>query len=178
MSHFDKVHANLHLTSTELHTDPVSSRLTSCCVLALLVLSVALLLESGVDFQSSNEDVLVSASVGRSGGVANVKGNVEISHARNIKLVLCVAASPQWVLWCTGDGIDENLLLVEIDQGIRQMLRRVSTVDSGCCVDATSSRLWAALTRVRASNGVPRRPRSHGSRYGEATASRKRTLVM
>jgi hypothetical protein len=173
LSHFNKVYADLHLTSAKLNIDPVSTSLTSCCVLPLLILAVPLLLKARVDSQSSNEDILVSASVRRSGRVANVEGNIEISHSGNIELVLCVAASPQWVLWCTGNGIDEDLLLVEIDQGIWQMFRGVSTVDSGCCVDAASSGLWAPLTSVRANNGVPRRSRSHRSRYGEATASRK-----
>lgn len=50
-------------------------------------------------------------------------------------------------------------------------------MDGGCCVDATSCRLRAALASVRANRGVPR-PRAHGARHGEATALRQRALVV
>jgi hypothetical protein len=177
LSVLDKVDSNLHLTAAKLDIDPVSASLAGCCGLSLLVLAIALLLETRVDLQSSNKNVLVSAGVGRCGRVANVKRDGQISHARHIEFVLCVAASPQGVFWCTGHGVDENLLLVEIAQGVGQVFRRVSAVDSGCCVDATSCRLWAALARVRANWRVPR-PRAHGSRHGEAAALRERALVV
>jgi hypothetical protein len=145
LSVLDKVDANLHGTAAKLDIDPVGTGLACSGGLALAGLVIlSLFLESWVDSQCSDEDVFVAASVRGCRGVANVQGYGEIGHSRNIELVLCVAASPKRVLWRTRDGVDENLLLVEINQGVREVLRRVAAVDGGRSVDAASSRLGTA----------------------------------
>lgn len=121
LSVLDKVDADLHGTTTELDADPVGASLASRYALPLLVLAISLLLESRVDLQCTDKDVLVPASVGRCSRVANVERDGKIGYSGNIELVLCVTTSPQGIFWCARNSIDENLLLVEIDQGIGQV---------------------------------------------------------
>ena len=117
----DKVDADLHLAATELHWYPVGAGLASSTVPISGLAVLPRLLESGVDLECSNEDVFVAASVGRGGGVSDVKRYGEVGDTGHIELVLGVAARPQWVLGGTGNCVDEDLLLVEIDEGIGQV---------------------------------------------------------
>ena len=116
LSVLDKVDADLHGTAAKLDIDPVGTGLARSSSLALSGLVIlSLLLEPWVDSQCSNKNVFVAAGVGWRRGVTNVQGYGEIGHPRNIELVLCVAAGPQGVLWCARNGVDEDLLLVEIN---------------------------------------------------------------
>jgi len=117
----DKVDADLHLAATELHWYPVGTGLASATLSISGLAVLPRLLESGVDLQCSNEDVFVATSVGRGGGVSDVKRDGEVGDTGHIELVLGVAARPEWVLGGTGNCVDEDLLLVEIDEGIGQV---------------------------------------------------------
>lgn len=152
LSILDKVDANLHGARAELDGDPFCAGLADGVFFGLFV--CPLLFEARVDLEGSDENVLVSAGCGGGGRVANVERHGHVGDAGHIELVLGVATSPQRVLGRAGDGIDEDLLLVEIDQGVGQMLRGVSAVDGGRGVDAAGSGLGAGA--IGADDGVPR----------------------
>lgn len=121
MAILDKVDSDLHLTAAKLHWYPISTGLASCAVAISRFAVRPLLLEFGVDLECSDEDVFVATGVGRCGGVSDVKRDGEVGDAGHVELVLRVAASPERVLWCTGDCVNEDLLLVEIDQSVGQV---------------------------------------------------------
>ena len=172
----DKVDTDLHLTTAKLNRYPVgaslASRLLSLCRLSILLL----LLEAGRDLECANENVLAAAGVGRGRGVSDVERDGDVGSAGHVELVLRVAARPKGVLRRARDGVDEDLLLVEIDQGVGEVLGRVAAVVCGRGVDAAGSRLWAACVRAC---GVARRgARAHGAGDRQAAALGQGALVV
>jgi hypothetical protein len=133
LSILHELHTHSHLTRTILQIDPLSTELTQILILlgprqrglfpVLLakfgVLDVRLhLFKAWLDGVCAKEDVIVAAGVGRGVGISNVEGDVDVCGAGNIELVLRVFARPQWILWSAAHRVDEDLLLIEVDEGV------------------------------------------------------------
>lgn len=156
---FDKLDTTLDRAGSVLKLNPFRTRLAlSLCLFGVSesglfsVLSAQLgvflvgvdFLKARVDSAGSQEDVVVSASVGRSVGVSDVDGQVQVASARHIELVLGVFASPNGLLWCARYRVYEDLLLVEINESVGQILGGVATVDRGGGIDASLRGLWTS----------------------------------
>jgi len=72
------------------------------------------LFEAWVDTDSANEDILASTGTWCGVRVAHIEMHIEICDARHIELVLRVVTCPEGVFWSSGDGVDEDLDLVEV----------------------------------------------------------------
>lgn len=177
MPRLDKVDAELHLAGSKLHLQPLCADLAGAGGLLRLGFAGMRLLESRFHGALSDEDVVAAPRSWRCRRVANVERYAELGDARYIELVLCVCTCPQRLFRRAGDRIDEDLLLVEVYQGVREVFGRVATVDRGRRINAACGRLRSA--RVGAGDGVSRRRIGpHGASNGEATALGERALMV
>lgn len=122
------------------------SRLLVVLLRRLWILNKLLpLFEAWVDADDTEEDILASAGSWLSVWIANIEVDCELSDARDIELVLCVVTSPQWVLWRSRDGVDEDLDLIEVEECVWEVFRRVSSVVGWDIAEAATGGWWTSL---------------------------------
>lgn len=147
---FDESNSDFDCTGTKLQLHPFSTRVTQltflmlkgrCSLLTVFFASLGIcnelvrFLESRIDPCGSQEDIFTASCTRSCLRVAQVKLEVQIGNARNVKLERCVVTSPQRVFWRSRDRVDEDLKLVEVEQGVRKILRGITSMVGGSVVD-------------------------------------------
>ena len=145
----DILDANLDFAGTILDVNPLHAAVSLAMRLLLAALlagfrvvgEILAFLKSRVDAYNTEEDVLTTTGAGRCGGIAHIQVNDQLRHTRNIKLVLCVTASPQGAFRVAIDRVDKDLDLVKIEESVRHVLARNATVVCRDAIESTGRRV-------------------------------------
>ena len=162
---FHKRDTDLDRTGSKLQVQPFGTLLAQLTPLLLVsdgsllvvllaqlgVLDVGLgLFETRVNLACAQEDIFTPSGARPGCRVAQVQLHVQLGFPRHIELEGCVVASPQRALGSARHRIHEDLVLFEIEEGVRKVLGRIATMDSGGGVDSPACGLRSARLHKRA----------------------------
>lgn len=155
----DERDADLDRASSELEIQPLSTQLTQVTLLlgmssrCLLVVFLAQLrvfdkwlslLEARLHLDRTQENILAPTGTSPGSWVAQVQLYIQFGLPRNIEFECCVVTRPKGILRGTRDGIDKDLVLFEIQEGVGEVLGRIATVDGRSSIDTATCGLWPA----------------------------------
>ena len=95
--------------------------------------------ERGRESARPDKNVLLPARIRRSGRVPHIQRDADLRAPADVELVLRALARPHGVLGRAGNGVDEDLLLVEVYERIRKIFRAVAAVARGDGIDSAGS---------------------------------------